>query len=146
MCKIKWSRCKTHKTKEQMVNLFCHSPLERCNRHLKETAVADKSWKKRKITRERKKVKYHPDSLSVTMSILRDSISNCFCFSNIAHGSPRVPETLSGVCEVKPIFIQTLSSCFCHCSDTCTDHTKEMWMKSTTSEYTYWLHSSPPAL
>ena len=33
----------THKMKEQMVNLFCHSPLERCNRHLKGTAVAEKS-------------------------------------------------------------------------------------------------------
>lgn len=67
-------------------------------------------------------------------------------FSNVAHGPPRVPETLSGVCGVKPIFTQTLSSCFCHSSDTCTEGTKEMWMKSTTSEYTYWLYSSPQAL
>ena len=91
-----------------------------------ETSVADKSWKK--ITRrERKKVKYHSNSSTATMSILWDSILNCF--SNVAHGPPKVPETLSGVCEIKTIFIQTLSSCFSHYSDTCTDGTKEMWMK-----------------
>lgn len=144
MCKIKWSRCKTHKMKEQMVNLFCHSPLERCDRHLKGTAVADKSWEKKSQGRER---------LSITQIHISDHAFSArqhlklfLGFSNVAHGPPRVPETLSGVCGVKPIFTQTLSSCFCHSSDTCTEGTKEMWMKSTTSEYTYWLYSSPQAL
>lgn len=93
------------------------------------TSVADISWKKKKSQerRERKKVKYHSYSSSATTSILWDSISNCF--SNVAHGPPKVPKTLSGICEVKTIFIQILSSCFSHYSDTSTDGTKEMWMK-----------------
>lgn len=135
----------THKMKEQMVNLFCHSPLERCDsRHHRKRNCSCWQIMEKKITRE--------ERLSITQIHISDHAFSArqhlklfLGFSNVAHG-PGVPETLSGVCGVKPIFTQTLSSCFCHSSDTCTEGTKEMWMKSTTSEYTYWLYSSPQAL
>ena len=94
------------------------------------TAVADKSWKK--ITRERKKVKYHPNSSSATRLFCETASPTV----SLARGLPRLPETLSGVCEVKTIFIQTLSSYFSHYSDTCTNGTKEMWMKLLPSKNT----------
>lgn len=103
-----------------MVNLSCHSPLERCYKHLMEPQL---------LTNHEKKSQGRERRSSITQ--IHHQQPRLFCETasptvSLAHGLPRLPETLSGVCEVKTIFIQTLSSYFSHYSDTCTNGTKEM--------------------